>query len=87
MVCPKVWSKPGPKFYALPRISRIKNDLKKAGRAEYDIAVNAVLKMVGAHIGQKKRQEEQVLFAIGLGDFNTNKISRPCTLRSGSTCS
>jgi len=45
----------GPKFYALPRIRRIKNDLKKAGRAEYDIAVNAVLKMVGAHIGRKKR--------------------------------
>ena len=63
----------GPKFYALPRIRRIKNDLKKAGRAEYDIAVNAVLKMVGAHIGRKKRQEEQVLFAIGVGDFNTNK--------------
>ena len=63
----------GPKFYALPRIRRIKNDLKKAGRAEYDIAVNAVLKMVGAHIGRKKRQEEQVLFAIGLGDFSANK--------------
>ena len=63
----------GPKFYALPRIRRIKNDLKKAGRAEYDIAVNAVLKMVGAHIGRKKRQEQQVLFAIGVGDFNTNK--------------
>jgi hypothetical protein len=47
--------------------------LRKLEELNMDIAVNAVLKMVGAHIGRKKRQEEQVLFAIGLGDFNTNK--------------
>lgn len=58
-------------FYASKRFKRLAHDQKKARRGEFDVATNAILKMAGTHIGRHKMEKEDVLFAIGLGDFNT----------------
>ncbi|CAO3676652.1 unnamed protein product [Umbelopsis ramanniana] len=58
-------------FYASKRFKRLAHDQKKARRGEFDVATNAILKMAGTHIGKHKMEKEDVLFAIGLGDFNT----------------
>jgi hypothetical protein len=56
---------------ASKRFKRLAHDQKKARRGEFDVATNAILKMAGTHIGRHKMEKEDVLFAIGLGDFNT----------------
>ena len=59
-------------FYGSKRFKRLSHDMKKAKRGEFDVATNAILKMANCHIGRKKGEDEQVLFAIGMGDFNTH---------------
>ena len=59
------------RFYSSTRFKRTIHDSKKARRCEYDVATNGILRMVGGHVGRKKEANEDVLFAIGLGDFNT----------------
>lgn len=56
---------------ARPASKRLVHDSKKPRRGEYDVATNGILRMVGGHIGRKKEENEAVLFAMGLGHFNT----------------
>jgi hypothetical protein len=58
-------------FYGSKRYKRLIHDNKKAGCGEFDVASNALLRMTGGHIGRKQMPGEYVLFAVGLGDFNT----------------
>jgi hypothetical protein len=58
-------------FYGRKRILRLDHDMRKAKHAEFDVATDSLLRMVGSHIGRKRKDEEDVLFAIGLGKFNT----------------
>ena len=60
-------------FYGSRRCKRIMHDSTKARRGEYDVATNALLRMADGHIGRKRAPGEDVLFAIGLGNFNTRK--------------
>ena|ERR1700731_1239939 len=58
-------------FYGSKRYKRLVHDNKTARHDEFDAATNALLKMAGGHIGRKQMPREEVLFAVGLGDFNT----------------
>ncbi|GAB5587406.1 hypothetical protein Unana1_02306 [Umbelopsis nana] len=58
-------------FYGSKRCKRLIHDSKKARRSEFDDATNALLRMAGGHIGRKRMPGEDMLFAVGLGDFNT----------------
>jgi hypothetical protein len=58
-------------FYGSKRYKRLIHDSKKARHGEFDDATNALLRMAGGHIGRKRMPGEDMLFAVGLGDFNT----------------
>ncbi|CAO3682317.1 unnamed protein product [Umbelopsis vinacea] len=58
-------------FYGRKRLLRLDHDSRNAKHAEFDVATDSLLRMVGSHIGRKRKDEEDVLFAIGLGKFNT----------------
>jgi len=60
-------------FYGSRRCKRIMHDSTKARRGEYDVATNALLRMADGHIGRKRAPGGDVLFAIGLCNFNTRK--------------
>ena len=60
-------------FYSSKRVKRIQHDMSKAKRGEFDTAVHSLLRMVGGHIGGKKPDDMDALFAVGLADFSTNK--------------
>jgi hypothetical protein len=59
-------------FYGTKKFKQLVADGKRARRGEFDVATNALLKMIGGHIGKKRDSDEQILFAVGLGDFNTH---------------
>jgi hypothetical protein len=59
-------------FYGTRKFKQLIADGKRSRRGEFDVATNALLKMIGGHIGKKRDSDEQVLFAVGLGDFNTH---------------
>ena len=58
-------------FYSRRRLQRLDHDSRKAKRAEFDVAVDSLLRMVNSHVGRKKEDGEDVLFAVGLGKFQT----------------
>ncbi|KAH8549310.1 hypothetical protein BGW37DRAFT_530523 [Umbelopsis sp. PMI_123] len=61
-------------FYQSKRVERSGYHCKKkAKRAEYDKAVDGILRMVGGHVGRRRKPQEEVVIAIGLGDFNTKR--------------
>ncbi|KAF9562940.1 hypothetical protein EC968_005044, partial [Mortierella alpina] len=45
-------------------------DSKKAKEAEYAVITDRLLKIVGGTIGEKRKADNPVIIAIGLGDFN-----------------
>jgi hypothetical protein len=59
-------------FYCSKRVKRIKHDIAKARRGEFDIAANSLLKIVDGHIAAKKPSDRDAIFAIGLVDFAIN---------------
>jgi hypothetical protein len=60
------------KFYIFKMFKQMLADGKRSRRGEFDVATNALLKMIGGHIGKKRVSNEPILFAVGLGDFNTH---------------
>ncbi|KAH8555041.1 hypothetical protein BGW37DRAFT_517546 [Umbelopsis sp. PMI_123] len=59
-------------FYRTRKFKQLIANGKRSCRGEFDVATNALLKMIGGHIGKKRDSDEQVVFAVGLGDFNTH---------------
>jgi hypothetical protein len=44
-----------------------------AKKGKFDVAVHALLRMVTEHIGDKKSDDMDTPFSMGLADFSTNK--------------
>jgi len=60
-------------FFGSDRYMRRLWDLKKAQEAEYCIMTDRLMKMFGGSIGRRRREDENILIAVGNSDFTNNK--------------
>jgi hypothetical protein len=69
-------------LYGSKRYERLDHDNKKAGRGEFDVATNALLRMAGGHIGRKRMPGEDVLLRLGLVTSTPRRICPRSTFHS-----
>ncbi|TPX29960.1 hypothetical protein SeLEV6574_g08669, partial [Synchytrium endobioticum] len=60
-------------YYSTKRYKRKRWDADKAKRGELDRVLEGIVKMVGESMGHKLSGGKQVIVAIGMGDFSSNK--------------
>ncbi|TPX49676.1 hypothetical protein SeLEV6574_g01322 [Synchytrium endobioticum] len=68
-------------YYSTKRYKRKRRDADKAKRGELDRVLEGIVKMVGESMGHKLSGGKQVIVAIGMGDFSSNKSRHAMFIR------